>query len=141
MDIIISLIKNDKLTDLDISKEIFEQLNLDVIYFPFVQKNLLDKIEDVLNMKNDFAKKYIIKNIDDLHNQKKVNFFYMILKYIFKESFYIYNIPFLLEQREIILRILKSEDYKNYLKQNKEKDEKREFIIQALCDLKYVYYT
>ena len=89
LDIIISLIKNDKLTDFDLSKEIFEQLNLDVIYIPFVQKNLLDKIQDVLNTNNDYIKKYIIQNIDDLHNQKKVNFIYMILKYIFKDSFYI----------------------------------------------------
>ena len=115
MDIIISLIKNDKLTDFDLSKEIFEQINLDAIYIPFVQKNLLDKIQDVLNTNNDYIKKYIIQNIDDLHNQKKVNFIYMILKYIFKDSFYIYNIPFLHGQRLIFLKILKSGDYKNYL--------------------------
>ena len=140
LDIIISLIKNDKLTDFDLSKEIFEQINLDVIYIPFVQKNLLDKIQDVLNTNNDYIKKYIIQNIDDLHNQKKVNFIYMILKYIFKDSFYIYNIPFLHGQRLIFLKILKSGDYKNYLTQRKEKDEKIEFISQELCDLNYITY-
>ena len=45
----------------------------------------------------------------------------MILKYIFKDSFYIYNIPFLHGQRLIFLKILKSGDYKNYLTQRKEK--------------------
>ena len=140
LDIIISLIKNDKLTDLDMSKEIFDQLNLDNIYIPFAQKNLLDKIKEVLDTNNDYIKKYIIQNIDDLHKQKKVNFFYMILKYIIKDPFYIYNIPFLHEQRLIILNILKSGGYKNYLTQRNEKNEKIEFIFQKLGDLNYVNF-
>ena len=137
--IIISLIKNDKLTDFAISNNIYEQLNLQYIDIPFEENNSLENILEVLNSKNPYIQKYIIINFDDIYNQKKIMFFYILLKYIFKCPLYVYNIPLLLDTRKAIIPFLKSEKFKKFISKIKENedDAKIEFVVKKLGDLDY----
>ena len=135
--IIISLIKNDKLTDFAISNNIYEQLNLQYIDIPFEENNSLENILEVLNSKNPYIQKYIIINFDDIYSPKKIMFFYILLKYIFKCPLYVYNIPLLLDTRKAIIPFLKSEQFKKFISKIKENedDAKIEFVVKKLGDL------
>jgi hypothetical protein len=89
--IVISLISKEKLEDYEFSNNILNQLVFDKI-------NITEKIFQNLFLifNNNNIKKYNISKIDDLNDEKKINFYYILFKFIFKNPFYIYNIPFLL---------------------------------------------
>ena len=141
VDIIIGLIKNNKLCDFEYSYNIFKQLELENIDIQFCEsKKLLDQIEEALNTNNEFIKNNIINNFNDINDINKINFHYFLLKYIFKNSFYIYNIPFLLESHKKIIKILKSKDYITFTITNQTYIDRINFIIQKYCDLDYYYH-
>ena len=52
-------------------------------------------------------KKYIITEYKDLINIRKMEFYYILLKYILKCDIYIYKIPFLLETRNKIKKLIR----------------------------------
>ena len=52
-------------------------------------------------------KKYIITEYKDLINIRKMEFYYILLKYILKCDIYIYKIPFLLETRNNIKKLIR----------------------------------
>ena len=91
LDIIILLIKTNKFSDFDYVYEIIENLDLKSIA---LTKVLYEGISQALNENNDYLKDYEIKNIKDLV-EDKINFYYTLIKFIFKNVAYIYNIPFL----------------------------------------------
>jgi hypothetical protein len=91
LDIIILLIKTNKFSDFDYVCEIIENLDLKSIALTRV---LYEGISQALNENNDYLKDYEIKNIKDLV-EDKINFYYTLIKFIFKNVAYIYNIPFL----------------------------------------------
>ena len=96
VDIIIALIKSDKLIDLDLSFNIFKQLDLENIDIPFIaSENFFKRMLEVLKIDNNYINQYIINNFDDLNDINKINFHYILLKFIFKSSFYLYHIPLL----------------------------------------------
>ena len=63
---------------------------------------MFDEISSILNT-NEY---YIIKNLEDLYNENKINFYYILLKYILKNSIYIYKIPILLQIKNLILNFI-----------------------------------
>ena len=91
LDIIILLIKTNKFSDFDYVYEIIENLDLKSIA---LTKVLYEGISQALNENNDYLKDYEIKNLKDLV-EDKINFYYTLIKFIFKNVAYIYNIPFL----------------------------------------------
>ena len=138
--IIISLIKNDKLADFDFSIQICEQLNLENIDIPFEQNNLLKKILEALDLKKEYLQKYNIENFEDIENSEKMKFFYILLKYTFKCSLYVYKIPLLTEARQKVINFLESNNYQNYLRkqyENDENDEINDYVYQNLGDFYY----
>ena len=138
--IIIGLIKNNKLCDFEYSYNIFKQLDLDNIDIQFLEsKKLLNQIEEALNSKNEYIKNNIINNFDDINDINKVNFHYFLLKFIFKSSFYIYKIPFLLQAHRQIIKILKLREYITFAITNQILIDRIEFIIKKLCDFDYFY--
>ena len=138
--IIIGLIKNNKLCDFEYSYNIFKQLDLENIDIQFLEsKKLLNLIEEVLNSKNEYIKNNIINNFDDINNISKVNFHYFLLKFIFKSSFYIYNIPFLLQAHRQIIKILKLKEFITFTITNQIIIDRIEYIIKKLCDFDYFY--
>ena len=82
---------------------------------------------------NKLNENNIIKDINDLFtdDQKIVNYYYILLKYVYKDSIYIYNIPFFCKSRKIILKSIK----KGNLEINPR--DKIKFVINKLVDSKY----
>lgn len=121
-EIIISLIINNKFHNFDKIKRIVEQLELKSI---IITKKMYKKLSDALSLNNQYMKNYILSSIDDLLNdQKKLNFFYILLEYIFKESFYIYNLDIFFKASKIV----KINNCDNKLKSNK----KNEIIVRYI---------
>ena len=123
-DIINALIRSKKIEDFEYAYNVFEQLDLKNI-------NLTKTIfEGLINGQN--YKDYEINNAEDLNNEKKVNFYYLFFTFIFKNSIYIYNIPFLLKAKKFIIELIKLKKVKN-LKINK----KLEYIVLKIIDSKF----
>jgi EAL domain-containing protein (putative c-di-GMP-specific phosphodiesterase class I) len=56
-------------------------------------------------------KKYNILKSEDLFNKSKINFFYNLFQYIFKDNFFISQNTFLSELRKNIINILRKENF------------------------------
>ena len=129
---IISLMKSDKFSDFDYMSEVVSSLDLENID---LTRDMFEAIEKELKNNNGYyLQKYEILNLNDLSNTNKINFHYIILKYIFKSSFYIYNIPFFMQIRKNIIKLIKSNDliFENL-------DEKTKYVIQRYLDSPYYY--
>ena len=124
-DVINALISSRKFEDFKYSSNILEQLDLENI-------NLTKIIFDGLMNGLNYIKDYEINNAEDLNDERKVNFYYLFLKFIFKNSIYIYNVPFILKTKKLFLELLK-QDKIMQLKKNK----KIEFIVLKILDSKY----
>ena len=129
---IISLMKSDKFSDFDYMSEVVSSLDLENID---LTRDMFEAIEKEFNNNNGYyLQKYEILDLNDLSNTNKINFHYLILKYIFKSSFYIYNIPFFMQIRKNIIKLIKSNDliFENL-------DEKTKYVIQQYLDSPYYY--
>jgi hypothetical protein len=130
IEIINALIRSKKVEDFEYSYNILEQLNLKNIS---ISKTIFDGLMNGQNYED-----YEINNLEDLNDERKVNFYYLLLEFIFKNSIYIYNVPFLLKAKKLFLELLKRKRVK-YIKLNK----KIEFITLKLLDSKFysrIYY-
>ena len=135
--IITSLIKNKKFDNYNDIYNIVKQLDLESIN---LVKTMIDELINFLDGKEDYVKYYIIEKIEDIFETKKINFYYILLKYILKNSFYIYQIPFLLETKKLIIKIIKSKI--NYLLTKKLENsinERLEYILDIITDSKFYF--
>ena len=141
MAIIVSLIKNKKFDNSEYIDNIIEQLELEYIN---ITKTMFKKILLELDINNAYIKEYTITTVRDLTNIKKINFYYFLLKYVLKEPFYIYNIPFFLKTKIVFLNILKNNTNDLLILKTGPGDEllnsKIEFIIKSILDSEY-YFT
>ena len=141
INIVISLIKNKKLDDYEYSKDIMEQLDLENIELTNKMYEEIKKLFDE-NIKEDYINYYQFKNIDNLFNERFVNFYFILFKYVFKNSIYLYNIDFLFETRKAIIDNIQK-DYskiKEIISLNEEKESlnsKIKFILKRFLDSEY----
>ena len=70
-----------------------------------------------------------------MFKEDRIKFYYILLKYILKNICYIYQIPFLIETRTLILKNIKSIKIDN---NNKDK-KKLEYLIDTFKGSKYNY--
>ena len=117
--IILSLIKMDKLNDSQDTINILTELDIKNLR---INKKIFTNLETFLNKDN--LKQYIITKYDDLLNKNIIIFYRMLFVYILKSSDYIYYIPYLLEVREKIIELIKSniQNFNLDLKENKHED-------------------
>ena len=117
--IIISLIKMDKLNDSQETVNILTELDIKNLR---INKKIFTNLETFLNKDN--LKQYIITKYDDLLNKNIIIFYRMLFVYILKSSDYIYYIPYLSEVREKIIELIKSNihNFNNDLKNNKNEE-------------------
>ena len=134
-EIIISLFKLKKITNLDYSLNIIKELDLENIY---ITKTIFDNLREVLNSKEDFINEYIISNKEDLLNENKINFYYILFKYILKDPIYIYQIQFLYKMRKEILKIIKANDF-SYNNINIDIKNKLEYILKTFADSDFYF--
>ena len=134
-EIIKSLIISKKFDDYNYIYNIINELDLENIN---ITKIIFDEISKTLNNKSN-SKHYMISNIDELIDEKKINFYYILFKYILKSSIYIYQNDFLYHVKKNILKIVK--DDKFYISLNNLKDlnfkERIQYTINIFTDSKY----
>ena len=83
IDIINNLIKAKNFENYDECKEIIEQIEIGKIN---ITKNMYDELLRTLNLNDDYITKYLISEIKDLLDEKKINFYFILLKYIIKSN-------------------------------------------------------
>lgn len=132
-EILISLIKKDKLSDFEYASDIMNRMDMENIE---INEYMFKKLEEVLN--SNEMMKYSIENNRDLNDSRKINFHYIILKMILKNSIYIYQILFLSKTRHNILLILNDENNKFFFEKNNN-NEKMEYVIIKYTDSAYYY--
>ena len=128
---------NQKLDDSDdYAEKIFKEIEIKSLNLTNL---MFDNISNLLDKNKNYLKEFIIKEYDDLFNSRIINFYYTLLRYIIKNNYYIYTIPFLLETRNKIKKIIKSNLYKFYNTIKSKKDErlKIEFYLGAFIEYKY----
>ena len=144
IDIIISLIKSDKLSNYEYTENIIKSLNFEEIE---LNKFMIDKLSEILNSDGDYEpyiKEYKISDVIDLYQYKNINFHYILLHDIIKNPIYIFQFRFLIENRKIIIKNIKNSNLyfqkiPNDILNNKGLLERIKYVIEtyAYCD----YYT
>ena len=135
INIIKALIILNKFENFEYICNIAEELDLESIN---ITKIMYEELYEILT-KEEYVKKYIISDLNDLLIPIKINFYYFLLKYIFKAPLYIYQIPILLNARKNIMSIIKENSRLAMLNTNKNSQEKNaiSYIIDKLFDSEY----
>ena len=133
IEIIVGLIKSNKFDNYEEIYNIIEELDLENI---IITKKMFNTLSEALDPKKGYINSYLIKDIEDLYNEKIINFYYILLKYIINNSIYIYNIPLLLQVRNKIIKIIKEIKYDDIKEDLKNK---LNYIIEKITDLKYYF--
>ena len=137
-EIIKSLFYNKKIDNYNYSCNIIKQLDLENIF-------LTDKINDELliffKSNEKCLNDYIISKIADFNSEDKINSYFILIKYILKNSFYIYEIPFLFNTRKIILNTIKRniDELLSINFNNNIFNERKNKIIKTIIDSDYYY--
>ena len=133
-DILDSLITKKKFEDNIYFTNTMKELDMINIH---ITEKIYNKLKDILN-KNEFVNEYKIFEKEDIKDEKKINFYYILLMYIFKNHLYIYQIDFFLIARQLILKLFRENELDNYLNvKNDLLNEKLNFIIKKLVDSDY----
>ena len=104
--ILISLIKQSKFNDYNYIEDILNQLNLDSINITNV---MLKGLSEEINIeKNSFLNEYMINDINNLKNEKLINFYYIIIVKVLKNPIYISKIEFLEKNRKNLIELIKN---------------------------------
>ena len=112
INIILSLIKKNKLDNYEYTLNIIKQLEIEYID---ITKTMFDEIKCFLENEKIIVNKYYIQDIEDLFNIQNINFYYILVKYILKNPIYIYQINLLIKIRNNILKINKKNSIIIYL--------------------------
>jgi len=124
--IIIFIIEN-KLDDFDYIKEVLKQLDIESIK---ITQIMFEKIKALLSKEEDINE-YLISEEEDLFDNKKLNLYYILLKYIFKEKIYIDQIDIFRKTRVFIIQYL-NKSRNCFDNSNDDNKEKLEYIIKIL---------
>lgn len=138
IDIFNKLIINNKFEDYEYIYNIIEQLDLESIN---ITKTMFQELKKILN-DVETINNYIILDINDLFNIKKINFYYIFFKYILKNTFYIYQFSFLFKTKINILKTIKNNIYQLYLNKSNQDDiinDRIDYIISFFADSNYYY--
>ena len=129
INIIINVLLKLYLTDSKYEKDIkkfIEEIDLENIE---LTSSMMNKIVEFFN--GEEKNKYIISELKDFNDEKIVNFYYYLCRYILKNNYYIYQIEFLKEIKEKIINIFSAQ---NELVNTHKKKEKLKYIIEFFTD-------
>ena len=135
-EIIKYLILKKKLNGDDKIDDLIKEIDLQSID---LSKIMFDGLSSVLIKNKEYIKEYIIENYEDIFDIKKINFYYILLKYILKFDYYIYQIPFLLETKNKIIKIIKANiaEFNHSLNQKRDYLYKIEYVLKCFIEFKY----
>ena len=130
--IINALIKLKKLEDYEYTYNVIEQLDLENIA---ITQLMFDELLKILGEDAYYISDYKIIKKEDLFNEKKINFFYILLKYILKSPIYIYQINLLFDLKKFVMKLLNS----NQISDKEIKSNKLQYLIWILIDSEYYF--
>ena len=134
LEILFSLLNSDtKKISINEIVSILKEMNYDSINI-ITNDKIYEKLKIFLKNKK-FKNRYGIENLEDFNNDEKINIYYILLKYVVKDSIYIYQIPFLYEARKLLLNNKKNNF--DILLNNKASNDKKKFVIEKLLDSEY----
>ena len=131
INIIGKLITSKKFEDNEYITDIMNQLDMENIHF---SNEMFEKLSKILNESN--LNDYTISKKEDLDNEKKINFYNILFKYVLKNRFFVFRNDFLLKTRKIIIELLQKIDLILFKIEN----EKLKYILQFFLDCRYNYY-
>ena len=136
--IIISLIKSNEFNNYNYLYNIFHEIELEKIDIGNI---ILKHLQETLKENNDYMKKFIIKTEEDLYDEKKINFYYLLFKFILKNEFFIYQISLLLETKKIIIELIKFKKIKNSKIKHlsNETIERFKYVLEIFAGSKYYF--
>ena len=134
IEIINNFLRTNKFNDLNSSKIILEEL--DIIHIN-ITESMFAELNTILNRDNDFIKRYEILDIKDLFDEEKINFFYLLLKYVLKNKKYIYINSFLLKTRTFIIKLIKNNFSERLCNIDFILNKKISFVVEFLLDNEY----
>ena len=136
--ILISLIKSNKFNDYNYLYNIFHEMELEKIDIGNI---IFKDLQETLKENNDYMKKFIIKTEEDLYDEKKINFYYLLFKFILKNEFFIYQISLLLETKKIIIELIKFKKIKNSKIKHlsNETIERFKYVLEIFAGSKYYF--
>ena len=141
MDIFIKLIEEVKEDNVNFDY-IYNILNILEIEEINITENMFKEFKDFIEAPGNISNKLFINEIEDLININKINFYYIILKYLLKNPIFIYQFKFLLDTRKFIIDLINKNlytlivivaDLEPFLGQ------KLEYIIKTITDIKYYF--
>ena len=135
IDILTSLIKSKNFGDNNFTFDILNQIEMENFDLTEIMiNNLFNLFDD-----KDFLAKYKISQLDDLFNIDKLNFLFILFKYILKEELFIYQNNFLFKIRNFFLREIKLDNKfsEKYEKSNDDIKNKIEFILNFFTKSDY----
>ena len=129
------LIENKKFENLNEAINIMNQISMDNID---INEEMFNDIKEIFN-KEETKKEYLIENEKDFKNINKINFYYIFLKYIFKNSLFIYNFDFFYSTRKFIIQKINEGYNINYFLSSNDigVNTTIKYIIETLLDLEY----
>ena len=133
-EIINGIIKSKINYDNEYAYKLLKELDIKDIY---LTNTIINNLNETLN-NEEYINDLKIEKKEDLINSKKIDFYYIIMKYILKDSIYIYQIPFLLNTRKLILNLIKLDELP-LDKSNINIKEKLEYIIRIIADVDYYF--
>jgi len=140
IEIIQSLIFQKKFEDYEFSHNILTQLELKSID---ITGKIFYNIKTILESKNNncIIGNYLISKESDIFDVKKINFYYILIYFILKNSIFIYEINFLLKTRKFLVKLINdksdifsSSNIKNIDRNSKER---LDYILEHLLDSNY----
>ena len=122
--------------DIKIIEQFVEQFELENLE---LTKSMFEEISKYFNGKD--SEKYEIRIPEDLYEEKNINFYYNLCKYILKRNYYIYHINFLFELKKKLIDYIRTKEinYAAIINNEKIDEEKFKFVIDFYTDSKYYY--
>ena len=122
--------------DIKIIEQFVEQFELENLE---LTKSMFEEISKYFNGKD--SEKYEISLPEDLYEEKNINFYYNLCKYILKRNYYIYHINFLFELKKKLIDYIRKKEinYAAIINNKKIDEEKFKFVIDFYTDSKYYY--
>ena len=132
--IIKEMILKKKFKNYEYVLNIVNQLDLESIE---ITQKMFNEIDDIFNDENNINE-YLLSKDEDIIKEEKINFYYITLKYILKNSIFIYlqKSKFLMKVRKYIINLIKKKSYLLNLKMEGKIKERLFYIIENF-DSKY----
>ena len=139
IELIIGLINNKNFGDNDYTINLFNQLDLENIFLTeIMEKELFKFLEEEKTTTN-----YNISQLEDLLNNNKLIFFFILFKYLLKNKFYIFGINFLSKIRILINKRIKQGNNNDFVNKYNRIDDnikknKIKFVLESFLEEYYL---